>query len=1121
MNATIPYADSRALYSQDGKTWQDGSTVTWPDTSDLGVSKIVIGTPFKAGDDLKTITDLPEIPENLATLYPNLTHLYLWQIGNLHVLPILPTAMKCIDVRACSGLKSITNLPIDLEALILENLPPDLMTLPTLPTEMAHLQELSLRGCAGLLEHEISRLVKQSPSLRFLDLSGTLITSLAGPWPHTLVDIRLNDCTKLRRVPTQWPPQLRRVELRRATEVTSLPALPYEADYVDLAYTRSLRQLPSFVANASDSTGRRGPRTLFLFQTGVSLEPDLYGEKDETNVAERVLADQQASTEGRQADCELRLILLGDGRCGKSSLARCWVEGVDSFRADERSTHGVRLWEKEIHFTPVDSLAADDDQDGKAVLHIWDFAGQDLYHSTHRLFLQSRAIFIICHNHHPDHPGADEESDSRERAAIAREGDDVHRPLQYWLDQVDSLGPIPGMEMRPPVLVVRTKADRWPDEGASANEVLFSGKDGRGLSEVVEWVEKQAAKLLGSWDARSLPISAVAVKNQLRPKIAENQSHYWQIEEDDKIVQSPHPRLTVDEFFSLVTSSCTGDYGEKPSLLLDRFHRSGFLYHDQHFLPNDVILDQRWALQGIYVFSSRQSRFHIREHLFDANGQFTRKQVAELCWKPAGYSEAAIDLFLSFMNSCGMCFELLRSGETNSGQAVYAAPGFFPTRSKAESLFPVINDQSEGQHRYVVEKVTEAQIRSIIARVGSDWSRSMYAWRWGCRFASATTGAVCYLDWPRPENSDQYLHDLSVRFDGPEDRPFYEHLDGMLRQIMPSPLFTRHSGTHPSQYAGYDSRRLRLPSADTELGLSGKPNGATSEISPIPARSNAVGIKVTFSYAGSDEEHGRIGDVPFAVAKMLDDHFKKNRLGTVLSYRLVDDEERLQVFTKNLAKGDLVLLFWSKKYWLSEYCLCEMMWIYLEEPKGRFLDKRILTYVLDGARLSRKGTLKATDWEMEWERKAKERDAAADAATNHDLRRKKKLLKRDRVLHDWCEFVLDEEEFEPFVRAMLDYRLGRPLSTPSNDQEVEAAAREIFELVISVLDSSDQLLTYATHKFHLGQIDDAVCLLQQALAMQPVSNRNILDFLSNLTDIEVPSGLREEALKRLTNEAAE
>ena len=1102
-----------ALFSEDGRYWFDADApdfkrpIVWE--ANEHVTKIVIGTLEKDGDKPKLIST--RIPDDLASLYPNLTHLHLWQIENLTHLPPLPPKLECLDVRGCEKFLQFDTQQQYLASLEYLHLDGCRQLMVACKFSSLRLLELTIQNCTSISETWLNQLLCGSAALKHLDAQGCTQLRSIPTLPPSLLDLRLNDCERLSVLATQgWPETLRRLELNGASKIATLPDFPPALDYIDLRHTKSLRALPRMPLPSLGVPQQRRPRTLFLFESGVPLERDLYGETEETNVAVRVLADIDASKGGRVADHELKVILLGNGRSGKSSLARRLVG--DAFRRKETSTHGIRLWEKDCSFTPTD-----DPMLSTARLNIWDFAGQDLYHSTHRLFLQSHAIFIICHTEHP--LGADQESDTEEYEALERNDEEIQRPLKYWIDQVESLGKIPGIDRHPPVLIVRTKLDRdgersvVPTLDTKFNQVAFSAKTADGLPEVEDWIESQVESLMGKFPQRSLPASAMAVKQELLPLIAENYQCYRNADESNPLVKSPHPTFGREAFEQLVKKHCSGQYADAPQILLERFHRSGFFYYNPAYLPDDILLDQRWAINGIYTFSSRESRFQVREMLKDANGQFLASDLAKHSWKKAGYDEKAQRLFLAFMRSCGMCFELLSKDETVERESVFAAPAFFPARNKAVGRFPEIDSLADAWAQFKLADVSESDVRDLLANLGGVWRRTMEAWRWGCRVRSASTGAYCWVDWPRPDDSPDYVYPMAVWFTGPIDREFEKEIRERVQRSLRHAKYEE-SNQFQSEWAPVPETVL------SEFRFSEGPEKLGQRRSSLPSLDESRNIQVTISFAGTDPKYGRVGDIPSELGRRLNEWMLTQNLGRVFCYDRPEGDERLPGFMQHLAEGDLVLVFWSQKYWNSPYCMREMQLIYNKHPVGRLLEKRVIVFVFDGQRLTSdtktttpNRALRATAWDKQWKELSEQRNAAAEMESGGDLRAKTRILKRDG-LQEWYDFIADLEQFEPFIRTMCTYRLAKSLKLPLSDEDCQKAIDDLTPLIQDHLRTPDKMIDLAIQRFENDRLPDAVGLLVHAIVSSPDGRLDVEKRLRNLEDV-IPSALLNAAIDHI------
>jgi hypothetical protein len=156
-------------------------------------------------------------------------------------------------------LASLPELPSGLETLVIEQCPALVLDSSADRTGFANLEELSVKECPAIEESWMDAVLEGAPALRKLDASGCPQFTRILAWPPDLVDIRLEDCTGLEALPDEWPRNLRRIGLRRAARISKLPNFHRKLDFIDLAFTESLRRLPE---------QRENPRTLYLYGSG-------------------------------------------------------------------------------------------------------------------------------------------------------------------------------------------------------------------------------------------------------------------------------------------------------------------------------------------------------------------------------------------------------------------------------------------------------------------------------------------------------------------------------------------------------------------------------------------------------------------------------------------------------------------------------------------------------------------------------------------------------------------------------------------------------------------------------------------------------------------------------------
>ncbi len=111
---------------------------------------------------------------------------------------------------------------------------------------------------------------------------------------------------------------------------------------------------------------------------------------------------------------ELRLMLIGDGEVGKTSLCKAFTAGRAGRIPKEQRTVGVDL--SELSFPAADGA--------DVTCQVCDFAGQEIYHLSHTLHFTRRCLYLLMWTTHKF-----SESD----AAIALGVEDVVGPLKRWL----------------------------------------------------------------------------------------------------------------------------------------------------------------------------------------------------------------------------------------------------------------------------------------------------------------------------------------------------------------------------------------------------------------------------------------------------------------------------------------------------------------------------------------------------------------------------------------------------------------------------------------------------------------------------------------------------------------
>ena len=200
--------------------------------------------------------------------------------------------------------------------------------------------------------------------------------------------------------------------------------------YLELSYLK-LTNLPDWLPDLGLTFSRRTISCgIYLSNTTVKgVDMAIFDQPQKVICA--WFAEREKQNSGGPLN-EIKVVFLGDGSTGKSlTVARLLNDGITPGNFDGEATPGIAIEDKE--FTLPDGR--------KVQVHFWDFGGQEILHSMHRIFLTDRTLYVVMIN------------------ARNNTQDDQAR---YWLHNVSSFAP------DCPVLLVLNQVDQNPN--ASVNE---------------------------------------------------------------------------------------------------------------------------------------------------------------------------------------------------------------------------------------------------------------------------------------------------------------------------------------------------------------------------------------------------------------------------------------------------------------------------------------------------------------------------------------------------------------------------------------------------------------------------------------------------------------------------
>jgi Leucine-rich repeat (LRR) protein len=310
---------------------------------------------------------------------------------------------------------------------------------------------------------------------------------------------------------------------------------------------------------------------------------------------------EQLKKEGTDTIYEAKLILVGEGGAGKTSLANK-IKNPDWQLVPENesiSTQGIDILKYEFPY-----------KDKTFHVNIWDFGGQEIYHQTHQFFLSKRSLYSIVIDSRADSPN-----------------------LDYWFKLVELLS------NNSPLLIIKNEKQnrlctsiQESELRAEFNNIKDSFptnlSDNRGLPEIVKALQYYITDLphIGS----PLPKTWVKVREQL-----EQDSRY---------------HIELKEYFTICQAN--GFEKEADKLQLSEYlHDLGVCLHFQNhpLLRKTLILKPTWATDAVYKVLDNDT-------VKNQAGHFNDNDLADI-WQDEQYNTMRGEL-LALMQKFKLCYEI-------------------------------------------------------------------------------------------------------------------------------------------------------------------------------------------------------------------------------------------------------------------------------------------------------------------------------------------------------------------------------------------------------------------------------------------------------------------------------
>jgi internalin A len=416
---------------------------------------------------------------------------------------------------------------------------------------------------------------------------------------------------------------------------------------------------------------------------------------------------------------ELKLLLVGQGRVGKTCISNALT--IDDYVLDDvSSTEGININRWIIPKEQIQKINPNILRDLQ--INIWDFGGQEIYHSTHQFFLTKRSIYLLV-------------TESRR--------EDSHDDFYYWLNVIKLLGD------NSPVVIILNKCDE-PTKELPIKEFNES------FSNVIDF-HKISLKPGYKDKLEAFKNSLLSISSNL-PHIGNPLPKVWV----DIRMELEKLKLEGKNYISEIEylDICKHHYRREESALFlsGYFHDLGVILHFQEDidLKDLIILNHEWLTTAVYKILDDQT-------VIDHNGRFSINDIRRI-WNNEEYRYKTRELISLMKNrKFDLCFEL-PNGE-------YLVPRLLPVdelnhkwESNPENL------KFEFRYKFMPKGI----LTRVIVKMNSDIFENQY-WRYG---------VILYFDQTKAIIREKYFENrITIEVSGKHKREYLFNIRKVINEI--------------------------------------------------------------------------------------------------------------------------------------------------------------------------------------------------------------------------------------------------------------------------------------------------------------------------------------------------
>jgi internalin A len=641
---------------------------------------------------------------------------------------------------------------------------------------------------------------------------------------------------------------------------------------------------------------------LVIYKTCITDIPaEVLSKSHDDNCLQSLRAHLLDLEAGEERLSDVKILVLGNGRIGKTQICR-QLRG-EEFEEDADSTHGIVVTTASLPL-PRDGRR-DPAWPKEARLHLWDFGGQDLYHGTHALFMSTRAVFLIVWTTRSENDEGYTHNNTTSHNFM----------LPYWLESIRHSG-----GKASPMVVVQN----WCDE--ARDKTVIPPAESRMLEAFPYWqTVHYSAKFnqgRGALDDALAQAIAWLWENTGVARIGKGRMNVkWELErlrdQDAELPpeQRKHRTLSKADFQSL----CDKAGGVSDSnLLLDYLHESGIVFYRKGLFGDQIVLDQAWALDAVYTVFHREKCYR---HLVDSKGRFKRTLLDALVW--GKYSSEEQELFLSFMQSCGICFVHREGCEKHGTETEYIAPDLLPSRDTMSAEIDARWAHLESGERvnFGLQFLPPSVMRGILSQIGNNAGFSAVYWKYGVCLYETTTRSHALIEQHVDPTPHTYGGRITVETRGGQAADllarFEQSISRVIRYCGCTGWTMDRETDGPRRTPFATKGELSRPLEDGP-GESAIPPERKLEFAPPPSPPGTIQYYVSYSH---NHKSNNFVDGLCAAAEL-----KNIKVGR--DTKDLPPGDSIIKFMDRIGTGDRVFVILSDKYLISYFCMYELLQVW-------------------------------------------------------------------------------------------------------------------------------------------------------------------------------------------------